>query len=84
MQKSEIAIISILIERKEEWMAAIDKQNISKLESDWDKINIKIKTWIIIFYYNIVRKNSLIITSLSWLYLNFANIYYIGNSKRIK
>lgn len=75
MQKSEITIISILIKRKKEYVAATKKQNIFKLKLDWDKIKTKIKTEISILYYNIIRENFLITTNLSLLYFNFANTY---------
>ena len=65
-------------------MVVVKKQDIPKPESDWDEIKKDIKIQIDTFDCNIVRENSLIITSIGLLYLNFANICYTNYSERIE
>ena len=68
MQKSEIAIIFTLIDKKREWVTTAKKQNISEPKSDQDEIKSKIKTSISHFCGNKIRENFLIITSLNIFY----------------
>ncbi len=84
MQESEVAITSTLIRTKKEWAAVVKKQDTSKLESNWDKIKKDITTQISTSGRNIVKENSLIITSLSLLYLKFINTCQTSHSERIK
>lgn len=62
----------------------MEERDIPEPEPNWDKIKKDIKTQIDIFCYNIVIKNSLIITSIGVLYLKFANVCYTNYDKRIK
>ena len=84
MQKSEIAITSTLITKKEEWVATTKKQNTLEPEPNKDDIKIEIKIWISTLYFNLVRENSLIITKLGLLNLNFTNACSTDHSGRIK
>ena len=83
MQKSKITITSTLIKRKKEWEAIAKEKDAHKVEPDWNKIRPKIKTRISALYCKIVRENSLIISSLYLLYLNFTNTCCIDYSRRI-
>lgn len=84
MQKIEVAITSSLIERKKKWVAVAEEQNTPEPESNRNKIKKDITNQISISGCNIVRKNSLIITSHGLLYLNFTYTCHTSHNRRIK
>lgn len=83
-KKTKADVITTLNNRKKEQLGSVKKQNTSELEPNQDHIKKKIYPSTNIQNCNIIKKNLLLITSLSLLYIDFANAYCIGYSEPIE
>ncbi len=83
-KKTEYEVIATLSDRKEEWFGSIEERNTSEPEPNWDDIKRELQSSINMQNRDIVRENSLLITSLRLLYLDFADACCTGHSGRIE
>lgn len=70
--------------QREEWTVTLEKQDIPKLEPNWDNIRKEIEVNIGMKSRDIIRKNSLIIIILGLLYCNFTDACRTTYSDRIE
>ncbi len=83
-KKTEYEVIATLSDRKEEWFRSIDERNTSESKPNWDDIKRELQSSINMQNRDIVRENSLLITSFGLLYLDFADACRTGHSGQIK
>ncbi|MCJ1343041.1 hypothetical protein MMC31_001230 [Peltigera leucophlebia] len=83
-KKIEAEVIATLSNRKEEWLGSVEERDTPEPEPNWDDIKKKIYQSTNIQNRDIVRENSLLITSLSLLYIDFAEACCTGHSGRIE
>lgn len=83
-QKSELAIAKALTGRKEEWLGASEERDTPEPGPNWDEIRKELTSSISMQNRDVIRENSLLITSLGLLYLDFADACRTGHSGRIE